>query len=86
MAHAESPRENGEGGAGHAHQRHRKSEVMEISAGQQARAGIKRRESEGHHPAEKEFDVARINGKWIAAEHQQIPERRVDAHAVFKPE
>src|ERR1019366_3678611 len=85
VAYAKVPGKDSESGAGYAYQRYEDSEVMEISASEKASARIKRGKSEGHDPNEKKLDVAGINGKWVAAEHQQVPERRVNANAVFKP-
>ena len=65
---------------------YQQGEMAELAASEQARAGIKRGEPEGNYPAQKKLNVAGINGHGIAAERQQIPERRMDADAVFKPE
>ena len=56
-----------------------------LAVREQPRAGVKRGEGERYDPAQDKLNVAGVDGHRIAAEGQQIPERRVDADAVLKP-
>ena len=86
MAGANIPGRDGDEEADGGDDRDEWSVVGEVGAAKEANAGIERGEAEGDDPAEHELDETAVNGEWIAAEGDEIPERRMDSDAVFEPE
>src|SRR5579872_667511 len=85
-AHADAPGRTRERERGCSDERDQWRVHAKFGAAEKPRGGIKRCEAKRNNPAQKELDVARVDGERVAAEREEVPERRVDADAVLEPE
>src|SRR5215469_4719853 len=86
VAGAVIPDGDGEGQEGRSNDRDERGVRRRDLAAEEADAWVKRGEAKGDDPAEEKLDDAAVNGERVAAEGDEVPNRRMDADAVFKPE
>lgn len=86
MACAEIPERNGESEKSSGDDRNQRSVLRRDAAAEETHARIERGEPEGNNPAKEKLDGAAVNRKRPAAESDQVPDRRMDADAVFPEE
>ena len=83
MAGAKIPERNGEREKGGGYDGDERGVLRRDAAAEEKHARVERSEAEGNDPAKEKLNGAAVNRKRPAAEGDQVPDRGMDADAIF---